>query len=65
MLSKEKALELGAVGPVAKASGLPMDLRATGYAAYRDLGFEPIVEKNGDSFDRMLVRLRELEQSVP
>lgn len=64
VLTREKARELGAVGPVAKASGLPMDLRETGYAAYRELGFEPITEQGGDCYARMLVRLRELYQSM-
>lgn len=64
VLSKEKAHELSAVGPVARASGLAMDLRTTGYAAYKELGFEPIVETAGDSYARMLIRLRELDQSM-
>ncbi len=63
-LSKEKAYELGAVGPVAKASGWAMDLRETGYAAYRELGFQTITETAGDSYARMLIRLRELDQSI-
>ena len=64
VLSTEKAMELGAVGPVAKASGLVMDLRQTGYAAYKDLAFEPIIETAGDSYARMMIRLRELDQSM-
>jgi Ni,Fe-hydrogenase III large subunit len=64
VLSTEKALELGAVGPVAKASGVSMDLRETGYAAYKELGFEPITETAGDSYARMMVRLREVDQST-
>jgi Ni,Fe-hydrogenase III large subunit len=63
-LSTEKAIELGAVGPVAKASGIAMDFRETGYAAYKELGFEPITETAGDSYARMMVRLRELDQSI-
>jgi Ni,Fe-hydrogenase III large subunit len=64
VLSKEKAYELGAVGPVAKASGIAMDLRETGYGAYRELGFQTITETAGDCYARMLVRLRELDQSM-
>ena len=63
-LSPEKAHELGAVGPVAKASGIAMDLRETGYAAYQDLGFQPITEKAGDCYARMMIRLRELDQCM-
>jgi Ni,Fe-hydrogenase III large subunit len=64
VLSADKARELGAVGPVAKASGLAMDLRETGYAAYGELGFRPITRTEGDCYARMLVRLLELDQSV-
>jgi Ni,Fe-hydrogenase III large subunit len=64
VLSMEKAMELGAVGPVAKASGLVMDLRQTGYAAYKDLAYEPIIETAGDCYARMMIRLRELDQST-
>ncbi len=64
VLTREKAHELGAVGPVAKASGLAMDLRQTGYAPYPELGFTPITETNGDAYARMMVRLRELDQSA-
>ncbi len=63
-LSKEKAHELGAVGPVAKASGIAMDLRETGYAAYKDLGFETITGTAGDCYARMMIRLEELYQSM-
>jgi Ni,Fe-hydrogenase III large subunit len=64
VLSREKAHELGAVGPVAKASGIATDLRETGYAAYGDLGFQPITETAGDSYARMMVRPREPPQSM-
>jgi Ni,Fe-hydrogenase III large subunit len=64
VLSREKAHELGAVGPVAKASGIALDLRETGYAAYKSLGFQPLTETSGDCYARMMVRLRELEQSM-
>ena len=63
-LSPEKARELGAVGPVAKASGLAMDLREYGYAAYRSLDFKPVTETTGDCYARMMIRLRELDQSA-
>ena len=62
-LTQEDAHALGAVGPVARACGIPMDLRTTGYAAYGELEFKPVVETAGDSHARMLVRLREVRQS--
>lgn len=63
-ITKEEAYELGAVGPVARASGLPQDMRELKYAAYGELDFESIVETGGDTYSRTLVRLRELHQSL-
>lgn len=63
-LTPEQAHELGAVGPVAKASGVALDLRETGYAAYKELNFKTITETAGDCYARMMVRLRELDQSA-
>jgi ech hydrogenase subunit E len=63
-LSKQKAFELGAVGPMAKASGISIDLRTQGYAAYDKLKFEPIIETDGDSYARTSVRIREIFQSI-
>ena len=64
MLSKEQAELLGAVGPTSRGSGVAIDIRQTGYAAYREVGFEPVVETAGDSYARTLVRAREVYQCV-
>ncbi len=64
VLSKELAFELGAVGPMARASGISNDLRKTGYAAYGELAFEPIMETAGDSYARTVVRIKEIFQSI-
>ena len=64
MLSKEQAELLGAVGPTARGSGVAIDMRQTGYAAYREVGFEPVVETAGDSYARALVRTRETYQCL-
>jgi ech hydrogenase subunit E len=64
VLTKEDAIELSAVGPVAKASGIAMDLRTTGYSAYKYLDFQPIIDNNGDSYGRCIVRLKEIYQSI-
>ncbi|SHI17760.1 ech hydrogenase subunit E [Sporobacter termitidis DSM 10068] len=63
-LSEEEARKLGAVGPMLRASGVAYDLRTTGYAAYGQLDFEPIVEKDGDCMARCQVRIREIFQSM-
>lgn len=64
VLSAEKAYTLGSVGPMARASGIKQDLRMTGYSAYGQLDFEPVVENDGDSYARTAVRLKEIYQSV-
>ncbi|HCE46063.1 MAG TPA: NADH-quinone oxidoreductase subunit D [Lentisphaeria bacterium] len=64
MLSKEDAYKLGAVGPVLRGSGVSIDARKLGYAAYKELNFEPIVENSCDCYARTIVRVREVYQSV-
>lgn len=71
VLSREDALKLGTVGPTARASGLAMDVRYDSpYAAYGDLDLEPVLpeqyrgEAVGDVYDRIVVRILEVEQSV-
>lgn len=64
LLSKELAHELGAVGPFMRASGIALDTRKTGYSAYPDLEFEPIISNEGDSYARVYVRIHEVLQSI-
>ncbi len=64
VLTKEEAVELGAVGPVARGSGLRQDMRLNGMGVYDRLGFEPIVEEAGDCEARCKVRIREIFQSI-
>ncbi len=62
-LTTRQAYDLGAVGPFMRASGIALDTRKTGYAAYSDLNFEPITSTVGDCYARTDVRIRELFQS--
>ncbi len=64
VLTKDDAYKLGAVGPMARASGIRQDLRTTGYAAYGDLEFEPVVREDGDCYARTVVRMNEIYQSI-
>jgi len=65
VMTKEKAIEWGAVGPNLRASGVPFDVRKDEpYAAYPWLDFEIPVYKEGDGLARGLVRLDEMEQSM-
>lgn len=64
VLDVKTAYELGAVGPTARGSGLRKDHRMTGYGAYGELAFEPVVEQDGDCYARTRVRTGELIQSI-
>lgn len=71
VLTYKAALELCTVGPTARASGVKMDVRADSpYAAYGDTDFDVILpdmyteETVGDVYDRIVVRLLEVGQSV-
>ncbi|NPA75706.1 MAG: NADH dehydrogenase subunit [Euryarchaeota archaeon] len=71
ILTKEDALKLCAVGPVARASGVPKDVRQDApYGAYAELDMKAITpdmyngEIVGDVYDRIIVRLLEVKQSV-
>ena len=64
VLTAEQAITLGAVGPVLRATGVAQDVRMTGYAAYGELGFQPVVEQGGDCYARTLVRVGEIYQSM-
>jgi len=59
ILPKSKARFLGAVGPTARGSGLREDMRMTGYEAYSQLDFEPVVYEGEDAYARLLVRFDE------
>ena len=65
VLSKEDAIDLGAVGPVARGSGIVQDIRlAKGHGIYDELDFEPVVEEGGDCYARCKVRIGEVFQSI-
>ena len=71
ILTYEDALKLCAVGPTTRASGVKKDVRVDqAYAAYSDLDIDYITpdvltgEVNGDVYDRIIVRLLEVKQSI-
>jgi Ni,Fe-hydrogenase III large subunit len=64
VLTRQKAVSCGVVGPTARASGLPQDLRRDApYAAYSELEFDVPVEQGGDVRARLLVRALEIMES--
>ena len=65
LLSTDDAIALGQSGPVARASGVNWDLRRNQpYLAYDQVDFDVPVHHGGDVFDRYLVHMEEMRQSV-
>lgn len=65
VLTKEEAINRGASGPVARASGVTRDLRRDEpYLVYPELDFDICCATAGDCYARYLVRMAEMRQSV-
>lgn len=65
ILKESDALKLSVVGPVARGSGLKIDVRKHDpYAAYDEIPFEEVVYNEGDSWARFMVRLDETVESI-
>ncbi len=65
VLSTEDAISLSASGPVLRASGVPYDVRrADPYGIYDRFEFDVPVRYHGDIYDRYLLRLDEMRQSL-
>ena len=65
IVSKEEALNWGFTGPMLRGSGIAWDLRKSQpYAIYEKFNFDVPIGKNGDCFDRYLVRVEEMRQSL-
>jgi len=65
VISKELAIDYGLTGPNLRASGVEYDLRrARPYLIYEQLEFDIPVGTEGDSYDRYLLRVEEMRQSV-
>jgi len=64
-ITTEEAIALGATGPILRSTGFPWDLRkAQPYLAYDDVDFDVVFGQNGDVYDRYIIRLYEILQSV-
>jgi NADH-quinone oxidoreductase subunit D/NADH-quinone oxidoreductase subunit C/D len=65
VLTAEDAISYGCTGPVARASGVSCDMRKIApYDAYDRVEFDEIIETEGDSFARYIVRVKEMNQSI-
>ncbi|MFP4590077.1 MAG: NADH-quinone oxidoreductase subunit D [Halobacteriales archaeon] len=65
VLEPEVAKQYGATGPVARASGIDYDLRRDDpYGIYDQLDWDVVTLDGGDIFSRVMVRVREVEESA-
>jgi NADH-quinone oxidoreductase subunit D/NADH-quinone oxidoreductase subunit C/D len=65
VLSPAQAIAYSAAGPVLRASGVPYDVRkADPYSIYDRLDFEAAVREGGDVYDRYIIRIDEMRQSL-
>lgn len=65
VISAEAAIDVGLTGPALRGSGVAYDVRkATPYAAYKEFQFDIPTGTAGDTYDRYLVRIEEMRQSL-
>jgi NADH-quinone oxidoreductase subunit D len=65
VMKAEDAISLGWTGPILRASGVPYDVRkADPYLKYGEVDFEVPIGEHGDSYDRFVVRIEEIKQSM-
>jgi len=65
VISAEDAIAWSLSGPMLRGSGVKHDLRkANPYSGYENFDFEIALGKNGDAYDRYLLRLKEIRQSL-
>ena len=64
-MSYKKAIAYSAAGPVLRASGVPYDVRKSDpYSIYDRFDFNIAVRYNGDVYDRYLIRIDEIRESL-
>jgi NADH-quinone oxidoreductase subunit D/NADH-quinone oxidoreductase subunit C/D len=65
VLTAEQAIAFSEAGPVLRASGVPYDIRrADPYSIYDRFDFDVAVRYHGDTYDRYLLRIDEMRQSL-
>ncbi len=64
-ITGERALAYGFTGPNLRAAGIDYDVRvANPYSSYQDFDFSIPIGSNGDTYDRFMVRIQEMWESV-
>ncbi len=64
-ISKERALAYGFTGPNLRAAGVDYDVRvANPYCSYQDFNFSIPIGQKGDTYDRFMVRIQEMWESI-
>ena len=64
-VTREEALDWGFSGPMLRGSGIAWDLRKSQpYDVYSEMKFDVPIGKNGDCYDRYLIRMEEMRQSL-
>ena len=65
VLTPDEAIAYSAAGPVLRASGVPYDVRrADPYSIYDRFDFDVAVRYHGDTYDRYMIRIDEIRQSI-
>jgi len=65
LLSHDDAINYAITGPTGRASGVHCDVRKTHpYSLYSEFDFDEVLYQHGDSMDRYMVRMKEMEQSI-
>jgi NADH-quinone oxidoreductase subunit D len=65
VVTADDAIDLGFTGPMLRASGVPWDLRKSQpYEVYHLMDFDVPVGRHGDCFDRYLIRMAEMRESL-
>jgi NADH dehydrogenase I D subunit len=64
-ITGKDAIDWGMTGPMLRAAGVPYDIRQNHpYSSYEDFDFEVPIGNKGDLYDRYLVRMEEMRQSL-
>jgi len=65
ILTRQQAIDFGALGPTARASGIDIDVRRDHpHAAYGLVDWNVVTRENGDVFDKAVVRILEMFESI-